>query len=265
LCEFPQVDESLFDSNLSAEMDALLRLVSLGSAARNSVKIKVRQPLAELKVQPSDEAEERAVQRFADQICEELNIKKVLLYPSTNGPLLNQEVKPNVKTLGPKFGPRLKEVTAALAAANPSEIAAQVKAGATVELIVGGELVLLEPTDISVVEKAPEGWAGVADRGTQVALDARVTESLKHEGWAREIVRHVQELRKTANLEMEDRIELSLQADSPELRKAIEAHKDYICRETLAVKFTTEPLSGEVHRAEVKVERQALIIELRTI
>jgi isoleucyl-tRNA synthetase len=265
LADYPQVDASLIDADLSATMDALLRLVSLGSAARNSVKIKVRQPLAELKVQPGDESEQRAVQRFADQICEELNIKKVSLYPSTNGQLLNQEVKPNAKTLGPKFGPRLKDVTAALAAANPTEIAAQVKAGATVELSVAGDRFSLEPADINVLDKAPEGWAGVADRGTQVALDTRVTESLKHEGWAREIVRHVQELRKTGSLEMEDRIELSLQTESAELRKAIEAHKDYICRETLAVKFTTEPLSGEVHRTEVKVEGQALIIEFRRI
>jgi isoleucyl-tRNA synthetase len=265
LCDFPQVDKSLIDSDLSAEMDALLRLVSLGSAARNSVKIKVRQPLAELKVQPGDEAEERAVQRFADQICEELNIKRVSLHHSTNGPLLNQEVKPNVKSLGPKFGPRLKDVTAALASANPSEIAAQVKVGATVELSITGDRISLEPADISVLDKAPEGWAGVADRGTQIALDARITQPLKHEGWAREVVRHVQELRKTANLEMEDRIDLSLQTESPELRKAIETHRDYICRETLAVKFSMEPLGGEVHRAEVKVEGLALIIKVRKI
>src|SRR5262249_49160045 len=193
------------------------------------------------------------------------NIKKVSLYPSTNGQLLNQEVKPNAKTLGPKFGPRLKDVTAALAAANPTEIAAQVTAGATVELSVAGERLSLDPADIVVLEKASEGWAGVADRGTQVALDVRVTESLKHEGWAREIVRHVQELRKTASLEMEDRIELSLQTASPELRKAIETHRDYICRETLAVNFSVKPPSGEAHRAEVKLEGQALIIELHRI
>ena len=77
LCDYPEVDESLIDDDLSADMDALLRLVSLGSAARNTVKIKVRQPLAEMKVQPGDARDRRAVERFADQICEELNVKKV--------------------------------------------------------------------------------------------------------------------------------------------------------------------------------------------
>jgi isoleucyl-tRNA synthetase len=263
LTEYPRRDETLNDPDLSADMDALLRLVSLGLAARNAAKIKVRQPLAELKVQPADDAEAPAVERFADQICEELNVKQVTLHHSSNGPLLNQEVKPNVKTLGPKFGPRLRDVTAALAASNTAEIAVKAKAGTAVELIVAGDRVTLEPADIIITEKAGEGWAGVADRGTQVALDIRITESLKLEGMAREVIRHVQELRKTADLEMEDRIELSLQTDSPELRKAIETHRDYICRETLAVKFSMEPLGGEVHRAEVKVERQLLRIELR--
>ena len=127
-----------------------------------------------------------------------------------------------------------------------------------------GETVSLVPLEhIDTVLKGHDGWAVASQFSTIVGLDTRVSESLKHEGWAREIVRHVQELRKTADLEMEDRIELSLQTESPELRKAIEAQKDYICRETLAVNFMMEPLGGEVHRAEVKVEGQALKIELR--
>ncbi len=113
LCDFPVVDKRLVDEQLSADMDALLRLVSLGSAARNSVKIKVRQPLAEIKVQPSNEAERRSIERFGDQVAEELNIKKVSIH--ANGqPLLRTEVKPNLKTLGPKFGNQLQEVKKAI-------------------------------------------------------------------------------------------------------------------------------------------------------
>ena len=96
-------------------MESLLRLVSLGSAARNAVKIKVRQPLAELKVQPANDSDRRAVERFADQIQEELNVKKVTIHDPATGPLLTQEVKANMKTLGPKFGPRLKDVQTAIA------------------------------------------------------------------------------------------------------------------------------------------------------
>ena len=96
------LDEALIDERLSTDMEALLRLVTLGSAARNSVKIKVRQPLADLKVQ-GGEAERRAVERFAGQLCEELNLKRASWHDPAAGPLLSAEVKANLKTFGPKF------------------------------------------------------------------------------------------------------------------------------------------------------------------
>ena len=102
-CEYPRVDESLIDEQLSADMESLLRVVSLGSSARNAVKLKVRQPLAELKVQPGSDSDRRAVARFAEQIVEELNIKKVTLHEPSTGSLLRFEAKPNMKTLGAKF------------------------------------------------------------------------------------------------------------------------------------------------------------------
>jgi isoleucyl-tRNA synthetase len=263
LCDFPKADESLIDEGLSADMEALLRLVSLGSAARNTVKIKVRQPLAEMRVQPGDDRDRRAVQRFGDQVREELNIEKVTLHESSNGPLLCLDVKPNMKTLGMKFRERLKEVQNALAGAVPAAVAKKVLAGQPVELPCSGGPVTLEPTDVLVQMKAPEGWAGIVDRDTQVMVDARITAELKREGMAREVVRHAQELRKQSGLEMEDRIVLHLGTDLAELRQAIEAHRDYICAETLTVRRSPEPLGAGAHRAEVKVDGQKLIIELR--
>jgi isoleucyl-tRNA synthetase len=263
LCDYPEVEPALRDAQLSADMDALLRIVSLGSAARNTVKIKVRQPLAEMRVQPAGESDRRAVERFADQIREELNVKKVTLHDPGRGPLLRQEVKPNLKTLGPKFGPRLKDVVAALAAADPAALCAKVAAGEAFELACPGGPVTLDPADVVVQQNAPEGWAGVVERGTQVTVDTRVTEELKLEGVAREIIRHVQDLRKTAQLEMEDRIILYLGTDSPILRKAIAAHKTYIANETLTVEWASQPLGGDAHKAQVKIEGQALTIELK--
>src|SRR5262249_60691511 len=108
LCGVPRREAGRVGEDLPADMQALLRLVSLGSGARNSVKIKVRQPLAELRVLPGDERERRAIHRFADQICEELNVKAVNVHDPANGPLLVPEVKPNMKSLGPKFGPQLR-------------------------------------------------------------------------------------------------------------------------------------------------------------
>jgi isoleucyl-tRNA synthetase len=260
---FPEAVDALIDHDLSEDIDALLRLVSLGSAARNSVKIKVRQPLAEMKVQPGDEYERRAVERFADQICEELNIKKVTLHDSAKGPLLQIIVKPTMKSLGPKFGPRVKEVQNALASADAAVLARDVAAGKSFELACAGGTVTLDAADVIVQMQAPDGWAGVADKNTQVVIDSRITEELKRAGWAREIVRHVQNLRKDSGLEMEDRIILYLGTDSPSLRQAIDEHRAYIAAETLTVKWASEPLGKGAHSATVKIEGQALTIELR--
>ncbi|MGH7169711.1 MAG: DUF5915 domain-containing protein, partial [Gemmataceae bacterium] len=265
LCDFPHVDPELIDEDLSAEMDRLLDLVSLGLAARNSVKIKVRQPLAELKVQAGSDSEEyAAVERFGDQLREELNVKAVSLHDPEWGPLLTPEVKPNLKTLGSKFGARLKDVIAAIANADPVDLAARVREGVSIELPCAGETILLEPADLIVSVKAAEGWAGMVDHDTQLALDTRITEDLSREGMARDVVRHVQEQRKEASLEMEDRITLYLGTESEKMRAAIEAHRDYIAAETLTVEWSMQPLAGpDVHRATVKVDGQPLTIELR--
>ncbi len=262
LCDYPAVDRTLIDEQLSSDTAALLRLVSLGSAARNAVKIKVRQPLAEMRVQPGTDSDRRAVERFADQICEELNVKKVTLHDPKNGPLLSLEVKPNMKTLGPKFGPRLKDVQVAIAGTPAATLAAQVQSGQPFELLCSGDPVTLEPADLVVQSKAPEGWAGVVDRGTQILVDSRITEDLKREGMARDVIRQVQDLRKTANLNMEDRITLRLATDSEDLRQAIEAHRRYIANETLVITWASHPLDSECHRVSVKVDGQPLTIEL---
>jgi isoleucyl-tRNA synthetase len=125
--------------------------------------------------------------------------------------------------------------------------------------------VTLDPADLWVTTKAPEGWSGVEDRGTQVLIDARLTDALKREGMARDVIRQVQDLRKTADLQMEDRIELYLGTESDALRQAIAAHRDYIAAETLTVRWATAPLDGAAHRAEVKIDGQALTSMLRKV
>jgi isoleucyl-tRNA synthetase len=262
LCDFPEADRSLIDMELSAEMEALLKLVSLGSAVRNSVKIKVRQPLAEIRIQPADDAERRAVLRFSEQIAEELNVKKVNLHDSAQGTLLRYEVKPNLKSLGPRLGQRVKEVQSALAALDASTVTEKIQAGGNLELAVTGGSVLLESNDILLSTKAPDGWAGLADHGTQIILDARVSQELAFEGTAREIVRHIQDLRKQAGLEMEDRIRLHLRTESSAVREAIAAHEHYIRGETLAIEITGQPVDGDAHKAEINLQGERLTIEL---
>jgi isoleucyl-tRNA synthetase len=264
-CEYPYADPALKDEELSGDMNALLDLTTLGSAARNTVKIKVRQPLAEMRILPGDDSQRRAVERFADQISEELNVKKVALHDPAKGPLLQTVARPNMKTLGPKFGPRLKAVQDVIAKADPVQLAQKLQAGVAFDLDCADGPASLDPGDVVVSYQAPEGWAGVADRGTQVAVDVRITEELAQEGIARDIIRQIQELRKKADLKMSDRIVLYLNTDSPELQQAIENHKQYIAQETLTKTWAKSSQNGEAQTASVKVEGQPLEIEIKKV
>ncbi|MFO0842074.1 MAG: isoleucine--tRNA ligase [Gemmataceae bacterium] len=190
LCDYPAPDAALIDETLSADVDALLRLVSLGSAARNQAKIKVRQPLAELKVQPAGDADRRAVERFADQLTDELNVKRVTLHDPKAGPLLTQEVKPNMRTLGGKFKAQLKEVQAAIAAAPAAELAAKARGGAAVHprrVRAWNRPMWSSPTSAGgMVRLGRPRHAGSAGHAHHRALAG--------EGMARDVVRLVQDL-----------------------------------------------------------------------
>jgi isoleucyl-tRNA synthetase len=257
LCPFPAADETLIDQNLSEDMESLLRLVSLGGSARNAGKVsKVRQPLAEAKIQPSTEADGRAAERFADEFLEELNIKKLTIQSDANGPLLKPEIKLNMKTAGPKFGAKLKSVQVALAAADPVKLIDQMRS-APVDLADA----VVEMADLVVSYTAPDGWAGVADRSTQVAIDTRITPELAREGMARDIVRLVQDLRKNSGLEMEDRIILYLGADDENLKQAIVDHRTYIAAETLTKQWADAPF--DLHSTSTKIDGQSLTIALK--
>src|SRR5207244_2216715 len=119
--------------------------------------------------------------RFADQLTEELNLKKVTAHDGAAGALLRYEIKPNMKTLGPKFGPRLKDAQAAIAAADAALVAAKVQAGEAFDLDAPGGGVTLAPEDVVVTLRAPEGWAGASADGIQAMLDVRITEELARE------------------------------------------------------------------------------------
>jgi isoleucyl-tRNA synthetase len=260
LRDYPEPNPALVDERLSEDMDALLELVSLGGAARNVAKVKFRQPIAEVRVQTESDAVRRAVNRFKDQIRQELNVKEVTLHYAGDGvlipDLLTASVKLNKKTAAAKLGAKLRDAERYFATESGAILAEKFQKGA-VE-VVG---VVLEPTDVTVDYRATEqGWAGVADMDTQLVIDARITEDLAKEGMARDVIRLVQEHRKNSGLNIEDRIALYLHTDSDKLRAAIEAHRDHIAAETLTVRWATEPV-GDV--ADVKVEGQSLRIALR--
>ena len=156
------------------------------------------------------------------------------------------------KTAAAKLGPKLKEAEAFLATLDAADLAEQLRKG---PLDVFG--IMLDSTDIVIEYQAAPGWAGVAEKGTQVALDARVTDDLAREGMARDVIRQVQDRRKKAGLNMEDRIVLYLDTDSAVLQSAIDTHRDHIAAETLTVRWSDSPV-GEV--VEVTIEGHKLKI-----
>ena len=270
LADYPVAEEALVDTELSQDMDAVLRIVSLGGAARNAAKQKVRQPLAELRISSGSEADRRAVERFPALITEELNIKKVTFHDSRFGkqPLLSMEYKLIPKLAAPKYGARFGEVQAALQAVaelDPSTgvIGLEEIGGVTVELSDGTRFGVAA-TDVLIKPKPREGWEGVAHRGLLVALDIRITPELKAEGMARDVIRFVQDARKDAKLDVADKIALYLGTDSEVLKAAITTHRDTIAAEVQAVQWFDALLTGDgVHTATAKVDGQSLTIMLR--
>jgi isoleucyl-tRNA synthetase len=260
LCDYPTADELLVDRELSADMGALLALVTLGGAARNLARAKVRQPLAELRVSPGTDAARRAVERFADQLHEELNVKRVALHNGSAGPMLRAVARLNKKSAAAKLGPRLKEAEAVLLDADPEAVVESLRSAGS--FTVAG--VELTAADLPIEYAAPEGWAGVADKGTQVMLDTRITPELKAEGMARDVIRFVQDERKKAGLDVADKIALFLGTESDALVQAISAHKATIAAETQVVEWLDAPPAGG-HTAAVKVDGQPLTIALRKV
>ena len=261
LCDFPHADDSLVDKPLSEDMAAVQRVISLGLSARQQAKLNVRQPLAELVVSSGSDADRRAVERFPDLILDELNVKAVRLHDATTGPLLTATAKLNKKVAGSKLGAKLKEAEDALAKVDPAEIAARLTPG---PVEVAG--VALTAVDFNVEYAGQPGWCGVADRGTQVAISTTVTESLKLEGLARDVVRQVQNARKDAKLDLLDKIALHLATASPELTKAIAEHKQTIAAAVQATRWSDTPLTGDgVHTATAKIDGQPLTIILRKV
>ncbi len=254
LTDFPVVDETMIDQQLSDDVQALLDLITLGGSARNIARQKVRQPLGELQVYSESEPVHRALNRFVETIKDELNIKQVVTSPK---PMLTATAKLNMKTAGAKIGANRKDVDAALKIIPVEELAKSLRAG-PVDL--GG--VLLDSADIAIEYQAADGWAGVADRGTQLALDARITPELRSEGLSRDVIRLVQDARKNAGLELADKIVLYLEASSPELTNAIQSHCDAIAAAVQATTWSPEPMLSASYTHKGKLESAELTIML---
>jgi isoleucyl-tRNA synthetase len=252
LCDFPTPRER--DRELERAMATARETVRLGLAARAQAKLKVRQPLHAAVVVATG-SERDAIERFAELVREELNVRE-LRFVSEADELGEVDVKPNYRTLGPRFGKEMPLAAAAIAALDPGHVAASLREGRTVAISVGGADHIVGAEDLLVSMKPLEGYQVEREGSHAVALELEVGDDLRDEGWAREIVHAVQKARRDAGLEVTDRIVLTLDGD-PALLAAARAHERYLAAETLAVQVGYESLNGaapvEIDGRELRV------------
>jgi isoleucyl-tRNA synthetase len=247
LRDFPAVDEALADPDLEASMEAVRLTVELGRAARAQAKAKVRQPLRRAVIVAND-AERAAISARAELVTTELNVKE-LDFVSEEADLVSYAVKPNYRSLGPRFGKRMPQVAAAVEALDPVHVARVMADGGEIGISVDGDEHTLGPDEVSLALQPLEGYEVEAEAGHAVALQLELDDELRREGLAREIVHAVQNARKAAGLDISDRIELSLGGDD-ELLAAARAHEPYIAGEVLATSVGFEATEGTIAKLD---------------
>ncbi len=233
-CDWPQVDSAALDAKLVSQMGLARRVASLGLSARNAAGIKVRQPLSKVMVVTGEDVGDFPV--FLSEVVEdELNVG-ALEFLENADTLVSYRILPNNQLLGPKFGKQFPQVRAALDALDGSMVNQKVSNGEAVEVSLDGEAVEILPEEIVVEVNPAEDLAVVTEKGITVAMDTVITRELRLEGLAREFVRRVQDLRKQADFNISDRIEVYYRA-SEGLAEAVETHREYVMNEVLALQL----------------------------
>ena len=242
--QMPDADPSLIDADLEERMNLAQTATSMVLALRKKVGIPVRQPLKKMLV-PVISAQVRShLAAVRDLILAEVNVKEMEFVENTDG-IITKKIKPNFKTLGKKYGPRMKEIAAAMGTLDQAVISAIQRAEAAGEaftlLLPAGD-VILEPGDCQISSEDMPGWLVASQGSMTIALDVELTPELRQEGMARELVNRIQNLRKASGFEVTDRIEVRIAPDKA-LQEALERFGDYACTQTLArsIRFEDHP------------------------
>jgi len=236
----------LIDAALEGRMELAQRISSLTHSLRKKSVLKVRQPLQRILVPVLNESTREQVGKVEDLICAEVNVKHVEFLDDTSGVLV-KSVKPNFKRLGQQYGPKLKVVGARIQQMTPEEITQLEKLG-SLAVEVEGETYTLTTEDVEIRTQDLPGWLVASDGPLTVALDVTLTDELRQEGVARELVNRLQNLRKDSGLEVQDKIRVTLGNQQPELTAAVQSFGDYIRTETqaLALDFAADVNGGAV-------------------
>lgn len=255
LCDYPEADESIIDTELEERMRLAQDISSLVLSIRKKVNLKVRQPLQKILIPVLDKHMQQQVQKIEDLIKNEVNVKQIEYLTETEG-FIKKKLKPNFKQLGARMGAKMKAVAAAITQMDQHQIT-ELEKQKNYILQVDGEPVTIEVTDVDIIAEDIPGWSVANKDNLTVALDITVNEALQDEGNARELVNRIQKIRKETGLELTDRIVVTIEEYEP-LKSAIINFSDYICTEILAdniqlVSNIPQGVEIEVNEATLKV------------
>ncbi len=237
LALFPVCDEALIDKTLEKKMDVAQRLTSMVLSLRRKVNIKVRQPLAELMIPVADAEMRACIESISDILLTESNVKAAKIVNADEGALVKR-VKPDFKTLGKKLGKQMKAAAAAITALDQHQIAGLERNG-FIDLQLDGAPVRIDLADVEVISEDIPGWLVANDGNLTIALDVTVTDELRREGLARDIINRIQNIRKDRDYDITDRIKLAF-TPSDELLKVLAEFGPYIAGQVLADAITTD-------------------------
>ena len=263
----PEPDCSLIDKDLEERMELAQRASSMVLALRRKVNIKVRQPLSKLVIPVISDKVRGQLEKVKDIILGEVNVKEAEFISDTTG-IITKKIKPNFKTLGKVYGKRMKEIASAFAAMDQHVINAiqnAETAGAAYSLNLPEGEVILNPGDYMISSEDMPGWLVASEGALTIALDIEVSEQLRNEGVARELVNRIQNLRKDSGFEVTDKVDVRIYADGEaleEITAALASYKDYVATQTLSLSIETRPAAEAGEKAaEVEWNEGKILVE----
>jgi isoleucyl-tRNA synthetase len=243
LATFPTFDVTIIDKELEERMDIAQRVSSMVLGLRRKEKLKVRQPLSKIMVPVLNPHFKEQLEAVENIILSEINVKGIE-YISGGESIIKKKIKPNFKTLGPKYSKLMKQISAAISQMGQADIAA-IETQGSFEITVENKKIALAPEDVEILSEDIPGWLVASEGSITVALDINVTEELRQEGIAREFVNRIQNIRKESDFEVTDKIKVQIEKNEA-FNEALKRYSDYISNQTLAASFElVDKLSGE--------------------
>lgn len=257
--EFPAKNTDAVDEDMEARMSLAQEICSLVHSLRKKHKVKVRQPLTKILIPILDEVQRGRIEKVADLILSETNVKEIEFVDDSNSVLV-KKVKPNFRKLGKVYGPQMKEVAAAINSFTAEDIRS-IEVDGSFRIRIQGKEITLDREDVEILFEDIPGWTVASDNGVTVALDITLTDALRREGLARDVVNRVQNIRKESGLEVQDKIDIAIETDHELVSSALSTFANYICEETqarsieLVDHLEEEPISIDEFELKIKIEK----------